>query len=70
LGLLTCVLEGSALSTFGQQSAGTVPLTGTQNPPYQITSEKEPGANYATNFQAITMMPAYQKASFEVRTLL
>ena len=70
MGLLTCFLEGSALSTFGQQNVGPVPTTGTQNPPYQITSEKEPGANYATNFQAITMMAPYQKASFEVYTLL
>ena len=53
--------------TFGQQQNVTpVPVTGSQNPPYQITSEKEQGQTYSTNFHAISMMPAYRNASFEV----
>ena len=43
-----------------------VPVTGSQNPAYQVTSEKEQGQTYSTNFHAITMMPAYRNASFEV----
>jgi hypothetical protein len=49
-----------------QQNASPVPVTGSMNPPYQITSEKEPGQTYSTNFHAISMMPAYRNASFEV----
>lgn len=61
---LTCVL---AALTFGQQQNVTpVPVTGSQNPAYQVTSEKEQGQTYSTNFHAITMMPAYRNASFEV----
>ncbi len=57
-----------AALTFGQQAnAAPVPPTGSQNPPYQITSEKETGQTYTTNFHAISMMPAYRNASFEVR---
>ena len=52
--------------TFGQQSATPVPVTGSQNPPYQVTSEKEQGQTYNTNFHAISMMPSYRNASFEV----
>ncbi len=52
--------------TFGQQNVTPVPVTGSQNPAYQITSEKEPGQTYSTNFHAISMMPAYRNASFEV----
>jgi hypothetical protein len=47
-----------------------VPVTGTQNPPYQITSEKEQGQTYSTNFHAISMMPAYRNASFDVMSLI
>ena len=47
-----------------------VPATGSQNPTYQITSEKEPGQTYSTNFHAISMMPAYRNASFEVSHIL
>ena len=56
-------------SLFGQQQQNVtpVPVTGSQNPAYQITSEKEQGQTYSTNFHAITMMPAYRNASFEVR---
>jgi nuclear pore complex protein Nup98-Nup96 len=57
---------GSTLGGFGQNvNVSPVPVTGTSNPPYQITSEKEPGQTYSTNFHAITMMPAYRNASFE-----
>lgn len=59
LSFLTCV------ATF-QFGMSPVPLTGTQYPPYQITSEKEPGQIYSDNFHSITMMPAYRNASFEV----
>lgn len=52
--------------SFAQQNASPVPVTGSMNPPYQITSEKEPGQTYSTNFHAISMMPAYRNASFEV----
>ena len=55
-----------AALTFGQQNVTPVPVTGSQNPAYQITSEKEPGQTYSTNFHAISMMPAYRNASFEV----
>jgi len=60
-----------AALTFGQQQNVTpVPVTGSQNPAYQITSEKEQGQTYSTNFHAISMMPAYRNASFEVHTHL
>ena len=58
-----------AALTFGQQNVTPVPVTGSQNPAYQITSEKEPGQTYSTNFHAISMMPAYRNASFEVSLL-
>jgi hypothetical protein len=65
--LIICLLTIAALS-FGQQqqNATTVPVTGSQNPPYSVTSEKEAGQTYSTNFHAISMMPAYRNASFEV----
>lgn len=46
-----------------------MPVTGSQNPPYQVTTEKEQGQTYSTNFHAISMMPAYRNASFEVHLL-
>src|ERR1700721_3179602 len=57
-----------ALTTLGQ-TPSPASVTGTSNPPYQIYSEREQGQNYSTNFHAITMMPAYRNASFEVLTL-
>jgi nuclear pore complex protein Nup98-Nup96 len=56
----------AALTTFGQQSGSVVPVTGSQNPPYQVHSERETGQTYTTNFHAISMIPAYRNASFEV----
>jgi nuclear pore complex protein Nup98-Nup96 len=62
----TAPLGGLGFGQQQQQNATPVPVTGTSNPPYQIFSEKEQGQTFSTNFHAITMMPAYRNASFEV----
>ncbi|KIJ33513.1 hypothetical protein M422DRAFT_35429 [Sphaerobolus stellatus SS14] len=46
-------------------STSAVPTTGTANPPYQETQERDANSNAVSHYQSITCMPAYKNASFE-----
>lgn len=54
--------QGFGNNTFGANS--TAVSTGTANPPFAVTTEKE-GTNGTSNYQSITCMTAYGGSSFE-----
>lgn len=53
-----------AATAFGP---GNLQSEGSGGTPFQPVVEKDTGANQNNHFQSITMMPNYQKFSFEVR---
>lgn len=59
-----CVRIDLAHFYSGTGAAPPVVTTGTANPPFSVTTEKEGSVNQ--QFQSITSMPAYQGCSFEV----
>ncbi|KAI5809021.1 nuclear protein 96-domain-containing protein [Peziza echinospora] len=50
---------------FGNAAATTAPLSGTSNPVFIATQEKDPAGTSMNHFQTISFMPAYQKFSLE-----
>jgi len=56
---------GNAIG-FGSSAGTDVPVTGTSNPVFSATQEKDPAGSSMNHFQTISMMPAYQKFSLEV----
>ncbi|CAK9838332.1 nucleoporin Nup98 and Nup96 [Schizosaccharomyces pombe] len=55
----------NAFGTSGFVSSNANAVNGTANPPYAVTSEKDPQTNGTSVFQSITCMPAYRSYSFE-----
>lgn len=51
---------------FGNAASAQVPITGTSNPVFSATQEKDPTGSSMNHFQTISFMPAYQKFSLEV----
>lgn len=51
---------------FGGAAGTEVPVTGTSNPVFAATQEKDPASSSTNHFQTISFMPAYQKFSLEV----
>ncbi|KAF8473419.1 nuclear protein 96-domain-containing protein [Kalaharituber pfeilii] len=52
-------------STIGFGGATSVPISGTSNPVFTPTQEKDPAGTSMNHFQTISFMPAYQKFSLE-----
>ncbi|CAG8497827.1 4051_t:CDS:10, partial [Ambispora leptoticha] len=57
---------GNAFGTLGSTSStAVVPATGTANPPYAPTTEKDAPGGVTNNFHSISAMTAYKSFSFE-----
>ncbi|CAG8507664.1 2125_t:CDS:10 [Ambispora gerdemannii] len=60
--------SGNTFGTLGgTPSTAVVPATGTANPPYTSTTEKDAPAGVTNHFHSISAMAAYKNFSFDVR---